>query len=101
MRNRNGTLTAYALSLGYIDRWERETDTGEVWHIDLSRNTGGTYDVNFYKPGTVRGFTRGIPNGWAQFDRLTDARKLVEYLRTVRDSANGIVRCYKHVMEWY
>lgn len=101
MRNNNGTLTAYALSLGYIDRWERETDTGEVWHIDLSRNTGGTYDVNFYKPGTVREFTHGTLNGWAQFDRLTDARKLVEYLRTVRDSANGIVRCYKHVMEWY
>ena len=88
LTNRTGDLSHYALKLGYVDTWERETD---AWAISLKHN-GTTYDVHFQNPAENPYHLDGYLAGWAQFETLKDARAHVKYLRGINAPENGIAR---------
>lgn len=74
---KNGDLSAYALSCGYLQQTRRETESGGTVIFQLSSN-GSSYDIDIYYDGVTRKFIGGVITGWAQFDTLTAARKFLK-----------------------
>ena len=67
-----GQVSAYGLACGYADVYTMSTESGDV-EVRLTDN-GCTYDVKILPLGKVMA-------GWAQFDKLADARKFYKRLR--------------------
>lgn len=82
IHNKSGELSAYGLACGYIDcRFPTLGDGTEV-EVRLSYN-GCTYDVEagrmMISPGWVeRQDGSKIVEGWAQFDKLGEARSFAK-----------------------
>lgn len=89
MTLKNGSVSAYGLVCGGIDIKHRETVSGKIVDIQLSYN-GATYDVDVIIPGEFREWIdlengSRVIAGWAQFDKLGDARKFQQRLATGRN----------------
>ena len=91
---KDGSISAYGLACGYIDKRTRRIESGETVEITLVYN-GSSYDVDVRPPSGREWID--LPNGgrimagWAQFDKLSDARKfqrrlMSPHVRTVGDA---------------
>lgn len=102
MRLRDGSLSAYALGCGYIDVMTRDTEEPFGRHLEIRLSYNGcTYDVELggdaftcreWDRMELPGFGKVSP-GWAQFDRLSDARKYQRHLASARNlqTVGGVV----------
>jgi len=88
----DGRVSAYGLACGYIDRDTLVTESGRVFHVDLTAN-GCTYDVDAYYADEPRYRIDGVVVGWAQFDRLTDARRFKAKLMRAGDVGMAHAAC--------
>ena len=83
---KDGSVSAYGLACGYIDIKHRTTKSGVDVEVRLSNN-GATYDIDVHVPGEPNEFVEinggaKVLEGWAQFDKLTDARRFQKKLVT-------------------
>lgn len=96
----DGSISAYGLACGYIDVKTRELESGRTAEIRLSYN-GNSYDVDAALPGEYRErieLSDGsqIISGWAQFDKLSDARKFQRRLMSPHVTSLGVA--YAHCL---
>lgn len=100
--NADGSMSAYALACGYLQRshWGTGREGSDMRRLELSHN-GSCYEINVTAYGPSHGPRRRIElagnapgygggsmlAGWAQVDTLTEARKL--YRQYQRRIANG------------
>ena len=102
-RLKNGALSQYALSCGYIDVVRHNLLDVEV---HLSDN-GCTYDVHVSGPELQARYPHFIPMpsggricaGWAQFDSLTEARQFQRKLARM-DSVQAMVEAALEIMAY-
>lgn len=103
----NGDVSAYGLACGYLDEKRRQLQNGDSVVITLSFN-GCTYDVDVTPPGNAprewitTSSGRHIISGWAQFDRLGDARKFQRRLAKaphIRTTGDMFAHCLVEMLE--
>ena len=78
-----GDVSAYGLAIGLVQETIRHTTEGREYRITL-RSNGCTYDVNAGYTDEIPGWIIGnnrvkLLAGWAQFDRLGDARQFFRW----------------------
>lgn len=91
-----GQVSAYGLACGYADDYTLPAEIGDV-RVRLTYN-GCTYDVNVIAYGQQLTWFdlpdgRKVIAGWAQFDRLADARKFYKRLRLVTSLGQAYAEC--------
>lgn len=93
----DGHISAYGLMCGYVDITKRHTDQGHAVEYRLTHN-GCSYDIHIRIDGESPGWAplsngRRVLAGWAQFDRLTDARAFIRTMSRQATTADNIVSC--------
>ncbi len=94
----NGDVSAYGLACGYVDVKTRELESGRTAEVRLSHN-GNNYDVDIWvgNPEFIDLPNGGkIKAGWAQFDKLSDARKFQRRLMSPHVASLGVA--YAHCL---
>lgn len=92
-----GQVSAYGLACGYADVYTMSTESGDV-EVRLTDN-GCTYDVDVVSAKAQPRPWIDLPGGgkvmagWAQFDKLADARKFHKRLRLATSLGQAYAEC--------
>lgn len=91
-----GQVSAYGLACGYADVYTMSAESGDV-EVRLTDN-GCTYDVKVIAHGQPLTWFdlpdgRKVLAGWAQFDKLADARKFHKRLALTTSVGMAYAEC--------
>jgi hypothetical protein len=84
-KNKDGSLTVYALACGYVQKVEKAELSAELYH------EGAVYQVRYFNRNADFSLPFNDPNGgrfWLSFDNLTEARKVYNKLASSVLSGN-------------